>query len=228
MRKKHIVSTVLVLWSISSLGAQGDEPSGKGALDAWLAHQEKVKTWTADVKQTRQLKALKRALTTPGRIWFAGHHQFRWELGDPVRTLAFRRDQELLVLYPQLRRAEKYEFASVKEPAMQQARLLMDVGFPAEPNEFHSLYELLSHSETETEHLLKLRPRDEQAREVLTELKLKIRKADWALLSTEMSFPDGSGMSNTFSNHQFNVALPAHILEPDLKDYTLVEPLKGP
>lgn len=227
MQTGYRVLMILMLLHAGPAWAQGEHPAGTVALNAWLEHQKEVKTWTADVTQTRKLKAVKRSLTTPGHIWFVGHRQFRWELGKPIRTQAFRREHQLLVLYPQLQRAEKYEFASVHDPGLQQARLLMDVGFPAEPNEFHSQYELLGHSETQAVHRFKLRPRAEKARALLTELNLQVRNSDWALLATEMRFPDGSTMSNVFTEHQFNVTLPADILEPDLEGYTLEEPLKG-
>ncbi len=218
---------ILMLLNTGVVCAQGEHTDGNAALVAWLEHQKTVKTWTAHVTQTRKLKAVKRSLTTPGRIWFVGHRQFRWELGQPIRTQAFRREHQLLVLYPQLQRAEKYEFASEHDPGLQQARLLMDVGFPAEPNEFHGQYELRSHRETEAVHRFKLRPRAEKARTLLAELNLQVRKSDWALLETGMLFPDGSTMANVFTEHQFNVTLPPNILEPDLEGYTLEEPLKG-
>lgn len=227
MRNRDALVLICCLGTALLRGAPAEKPQESAALNQWLAHQQTVDTWTADVKQTRKLKVVKRPLTTPGRIWFVGPRRFRWELGQPVRTLAFRREQQLLVLYPQLKRAEKYEFASVHDPALQQARLLMDVGFPAEPNAFHREYELLDQGETETVHRFSLRPRQEQARSLLTGLTLQVRKSDWALLETEMQFPDGSSMSNTFTGHQFNIELPDDILEPDLEGYTLEEPLKG-
>ena len=59
-------------------------------LDAWLAQQAQAKTWSADVVQIRKLKSLVRPLESRGRVWFRQPNRFRWQLGEPPRTIAVR------------------------------------------------------------------------------------------------------------------------------------------
>ena len=81
------------------------------ALNAWLNAQTNIQTWSAEVIQTRALKSLTQPLIAKGRVWFAAPNRFRWELGDPPQTIAVRQPEQMLVIYPRLKRAEKYSLA---------------------------------------------------------------------------------------------------------------------
>src|SRR5688572_722943 len=71
-------------------------------LTNWLAAQSTLKTWTADFTQTRTLKVLKQPQKSAGHLIFAAPNNFRWQLGDPARTIAIRNSNEMTVLYPKL------------------------------------------------------------------------------------------------------------------------------
>src|SRR5882724_7483799 len=74
-------------------------------LATWLAKQPDIQTWSADFIQTRALKSLTQPLTATGHVWFAAPNRFRWELGHPPQTIAVRGSNEMLVIYPPLKRA---------------------------------------------------------------------------------------------------------------------------
>src|SRR5436190_8655940 len=95
------------------LGVGGTTFAARGAetnspLTAWLAAQPNIRTWSADFIQTRALKSLTQPLTATGQVWFAEPNRFRWELGHPPQTIAVRAPSELLVIYPRLKRVERY------------------------------------------------------------------------------------------------------------------------
>src|SRR6185503_9252836 len=77
-------------------------------LATWLAKQPDIQTWSADFIQTRALKSLTQPLTATGHVWFAAPNRFRWELGKPARTIAVRAADEMLVIYPILKRVERF------------------------------------------------------------------------------------------------------------------------
>ena len=81
-----------------SAEVHGRTDSSEEFLNAWLAQQSQVKTWSADVVQIRKLKSLVRPLKSRGQVWFKQPNQFRWQLGDPPRTIAVRKEEELLML----------------------------------------------------------------------------------------------------------------------------------
>src|SRR5271166_2182213 len=77
-------------------------------LDAWFAAQKNLRTWSADLVQTRALKTLTQPLVARGHIAFAMPDDFRWELGQPAQTIALRHGDGMFVIYPRLKRAEHY------------------------------------------------------------------------------------------------------------------------
>src|SRR5438477_12655952 len=77
-------------------------------LTRWLNAQTNIQTWSADFVQTRTLKSLVQPLTATGHVWFAMPNRFRWELGNPAKTIAVRAPQELLIFYPRLKRVERF------------------------------------------------------------------------------------------------------------------------
>src|SRR5204863_4161325 len=92
-------SLVLLTWfatiSPSALGAETNS-----LVTSWLSAQTNIQTWSAEFIQTRTLKSLTQPLTEKGQVWFAAPNRFRWELGNPVNTIAVRAPEEMLVLYP--------------------------------------------------------------------------------------------------------------------------------
>ena len=195
-------------------------------LDAWLARQVAVKAWTAEVVQTRNIKALVRPLQAQGHVWFVQPNLFRWQLGTPPRTIAVRTQQELLIVYPQLKQIERYPFNNITDPAMQQALALLEVGFPANPERFHARYELLSVNTTTQVHQFELQPKDEQARRLLARVRLDVSTGDLILMATELEFPDGSTMRNAFSHHKLDPDIDVSLFHIDTQGYKVVEPLQ--
>lgn len=194
-------------------------------LDEWLVKQVAIKTWAANVVQTRKIKSLLRPLESRGQVWFVQPNQFRWQLGDPPRTIAVRTQQELLFVYPKLKQMERYPFNNITDPAMQQALALLEVGFPSNPERFHARYELLSVTTTGGVRRFELQPKDEQARRLLNKVRLDVLTQGMILLATELEFPDGSTMRNAFSKHKLNIKIDESLFRIEAKDYQVVEPL---
>ncbi len=196
-------------------------------LDQWLEQQAELSNWTAEVTQTREIKNLNRALSTEGQLWYYDHETFRWQLGDPIRTLAIRNGSQLTVLYPQLKEAEQYSFDQVDSAKLRQMLLLMESGFPQDKAAFHQQYQLLETQQTEQGVRFLLQPRDAEARTLLSQLQLDISPDLQHLVRTEMRFPDGTKMLNEFRNHAVNQDLPDDLLEVKLDGYQVSEPLKN-
>src|SRR5262249_13832307 len=75
-------------------------------LTSWLNTQTNIQAWSADVIQTRTLKALTQPLIATGHVWFAQPNRFHWELREPTPTIAVRNADEMLVITPRLKRVE--------------------------------------------------------------------------------------------------------------------------
>ena len=77
--------------------------------DRWMEVQTNLQSWNGDFTQTRSLKVLAQPLVATGKVWVTPD-EFRWDLGNPVQSVVLRLPDQLLILYPQLKRAEKYPF----------------------------------------------------------------------------------------------------------------------
>lgn len=224
-KKLVAISAVVISCLLCLTALQVRAADDNALLDQWLEKQVAIKTWTADVIQTRKLKSLVRPLESRGKVWFVQPNQFRWQLGDPPRTIAVRTQQELLIVYPKLNQMERYQFDKITNPAMQQALALLEVGFPSDPAPFRARYELLSVTTSKGVHRFELQPKDKQARSLLSKVRLDVSVKDMTLLATELEFPDGSIMRNAFSNYKLNVEIDKSLFHIDAKDYQVVEPL---
>jgi len=196
-------------------------------IAAWLNAQTNIQTWSATVNQTRALKALTEPLTTTGRVWFAAPNRFRWEILTPSQTIAVRQPDQMLVIYPRLKRAERYSLNSQQPGLWKDTLSLLEAGFPRSQAEIDARFKILSQSVSNQICELLLQPRSPGARRLLPQIKVAFATNDFALRATELQFADGSTMRNDFSHSQLNPPLEADLFTPKLEsDFKLVEPLK--
>jgi outer membrane lipoprotein-sorting protein len=220
---------LVLLWSLA-LGAWNlpcQAANTNSVLDAWFAAQKNLQTWSADFVQTRVLQTLMQPLVTTGHVWFAMPNQFRWELGRPARSIAVRYDDEMLVIYPLLKRAERYPMGANAPREWRDAMSLLQAGFPHNRMEFESQFQLLSLVETNGLWQFTLQPKSRFARQMMTELCITLATNNFSLAATELVFVDGSRMRNDFTNAVLNPSLDEKLFEwQPPPDYKVTEPLK--
>lgn len=205
------------------------ESSGTNAwTSAWLSSRATVQTWSADVVQTRSFKSLSQPLTARGRVWFDAPNLFRWELGTPPQTIALRQPEEMWVIYPRLKRAEKYPLSGDQQGPWRDTLALLEAGFPKNRDELASRFRILSESAAGPLWELSLQPRSATARRWMPLIRIAFATNDYSLRVTELQFADGSMMRNEFTNAVTNPRIPegtfAVSLEPDFK---IVEPISS-
>jgi len=191
----------------------------------WLSQQTNVQTWAAEFVQTRNLKGLAQPLVSTGRIWFAAPQNFRWELGDN-QTIAIRSNQTMLVIYPKLKRAEKYDFEGAGRSEWKDSLSLLQSGFPRSRAEIDQQFKILSLSETNNLYELALQPRSAGARKMMPRINIFI-STDSTLAGTELVFVDGSSMRNDFQNVRTNATVQGKFDLTIPPDFKLVEPMKA-
>jgi outer membrane lipoprotein-sorting protein len=197
------------------------------AVGAWLAAQTNIQTWSADFVQTRSLKSLTEPLTATGRVWFAAPNRFRWELGHPAQTIAARGQDELLIIYPRLKRVEHFPLAGEQTGPWRDALSLLEAGFPRSNAELKAQYDLVSQTVNEQVGQLVLRPKSAAARRMLPQLTIVFDTKALSLRATDLHFADGSTLRNDFTNQVLNPALDPKLFSPEIPpDYKNTEPLK--
>jgi outer membrane lipoprotein-sorting protein len=197
-------------------------------VSSWLDAQTNVQTWTADLQQTRSLKSLSQPLPpAKGHVWFSAPNRFRWELGNPAQTIAVRATNEMLVIYPRLKRVERFPLSGVQAGPWKDALALLEAGFPRDAEQLESQYNILDQVVQDPVVKLVLQPKSAAARRMMPQIQIEFDRRDLALHATELQFADGSILRNDFSNAVLNPPVTAEQFAPTIPpDYKVVEPLK--
>ena len=196
-------------------------------LTDWLNAQAGIKAWSADFVQTRTLKALVQPLTNYGRLWFSAPSRFRWELGD--QTIAVQTTNAIVLIYPELKRAERYPLEIQDNRGLGGMLALLSAGFPRSEEELRSKFRVLSIADREGRTAVLLQPRSSQARRWIGEIEVTYNQDDFSLAATELRFSDGSKLRNEFRGVKVNPPMEASLFSATIDpSYTVVEPLAKP
>jgi outer membrane lipoprotein-sorting protein len=214
-------------FAILLLAAHAGAAEPSALVDSWLGAQTNMLTWSADVLQTRNLKSLTQPLTAEGRVWFAAPNRFRWEIGHPPQTVAVRKPDEMLVIYPRLKRAERFRLDQQNTGAFKDTLALLDAGFPRNRADLDARFHIASQSVSNDLGTVVLQPKSPSARRIMPEIRVSFGTNDWTLRSTELRFADGSTMHNRFTNPKLNASIDEKLFDPVLEsDIKIVEPMK--
>jgi len=195
-------------------------------FNKWFAVQTNLQSWSGDFIQTRTLKVLNQPLVSTGQVWVT-HDAFRWELGQPVQTVVLRQPDQLLIIYPRLKQAEKYPLGAVPPGPIKDALALLDATLPRDRATMEKNFQLMTAAETNSILQMALQPRSESARKFIAEIVIGFHTNDFTIAATEMRFADGSRLRNDFTNVILNQPIEPKKFQMDLSpDYSVVEPLK--
>ncbi len=164
----------------------------------WIAAGASVKSVEAGFVQERRLKALKKPLVRPGKIWHRRPGSFRWQIGEPPAVVAVRKDggglqvaemrERKLTVWPQEALAAEAGAHNSNGLAM------LAASFAASIDAFEQAFEIRSAVETAEKGVWELRLglRDRRARLAVQDVILTIVPADGSLRQFEVRMRDGS------------------------------------
>ena len=214
---------------LCALGAGVQASDAGPLLDRWLNSQTNIQSWSADVVQTRALKALTQSLSATGHVWFVAPNLFHWELGSPPQTIAVRQSEQMFIIYPRLKRAEKYPLTERQPGQWRDTLALLDAGFPRSREELQSRFRILSESDSNGLHEAALQPKSASARRLMPQIRIVFATNDFSLRATELQFADGSTLRNDFIHAVVNRPVDESLFAPKLDgDFKIVEPLGKP
>ena len=210
-----------------ALTVSGFTADSNSALSTWLNAQTNIHSWSADFVQTRHFKTLTQPLTESGKVWFAEPNRFRWELGHPPKTIAVRATDEMLLLYPMLKRVERYPLNSSAPGPWRDALALLEAGFPRSQAEMESKFRVTSQTVTNDVCDLVLQPKSAAARKMMPQIEIAFDLKNSSLRAVQFQFADGSSLRNDFTNAVLNPTLDEKTFTPPIPpDYKVVEPTK--
>lgn len=199
----------------------------QGTLQRWFAAQTNIQTWSADLTQTRRLKTLAQPLVSTGHVWFATPNKFRWEIGSPAQTIAVRSGDEMRVIYPKLKRVERYPLTGDTMGQWKETLGLLEAGFPRSEADMQRQFNVLAITASNDVNNVVLEPRSTAARKMMPRIVVGFSTNDFTLRATELHFGDGSVMRNDFRNGEINPKVEAATFEPQMDPaWKLVEPMK--
>ncbi len=202
------------------MAAPPDKPIDLAPLKIWIAAQKDVHSLSADFTQTRSLRTLRSPLKSQGRLWFKAPDWFRWELGDPPKTIILGTPGGVTIIQPDKRRAERKPAAAPGSTGGAEA--LGMIRFPGGGSfeEFQRLVQVLAITATGSTCHLEMLPRDASARR-LSAIKLDFDTHTGHWISFEIVTREGSSILNEFSNVEINPKIGKGIFEFDLAGYKI-------
>ena len=197
-----------------------------GILDAWFKAQGRINTWQAEFTQIRTMKTLSHPLRSEGRVWFSSPSSFRWELGTPPRTIAVRDDREMWIVYPLLKRAERYALKGQEAGVLGEALGLLDAGFPRDRMSFDARFRVRSLTMTNGSWAIDLQPVKSSTRRLMPSIRVDLNTNTFMLVANEIVLPDGSRMRNEFHQVTVNRTVDVGLFKPTLgENFEISEPL---
>ncbi|MFC7336649.1 outer membrane lipoprotein carrier protein LolA [Haloferula chungangensis] len=185
-------------------------------LEAWLAKQSRVRSLEADFIQERTLPALRKPVSTPGTFSMQKPGKMRWELGEPVKTLAVSDGTTMTLVDVEKKRARQISADSARAKPF---TLLADGALNGDLEGFKKTFDLIESRVTNGIYQLTARPRDRNLRDKVQWVFLDIDPKTQLLRAMEIQLDDKSRIRTIFSNSRINPRIPAERFTADLSGY---------
>jgi outer membrane lipoprotein carrier protein len=181
-------------------------------LENWLKRQATTTSLDCNFIQERQLPALKNPTVTRGRLVFSKPGKFRWQLGEPVESLAVSDGKTLTLV--QFREKTAHQIAA---DSPQAARFSLLSGKAFESLEaFQQTFEIIETRINSGIHQFTLKPKDRRMRSQVPWVFLDIDPLKNELSAMEIELQDKSRIRTVFKTPRFNQPLPDSLFTADL------------
>ncbi len=187
-------------------------------LKKWIASQGKIDTIACDFTQERELRTVKRPLKADGRFWFQKPDRFRWELGEPPKSIAIHNGDELTILDVAKKKAEVTD-TSGEEAERERFAAYFDLSFPRRWETFEENFDVLALNRVAGEWHAHVKPKSRKTARGIKTMTFFISASSDALLGFSLKVKDGSTITTRFRNIRRNVSVPASRFVVSLDGY---------
>ena len=220
----RLVPAIFAVWAGGVLFAVPPGPAPDlSPLKTWFAAQKDVRSVTADFTQTRTLRALRSPLTSKGRLWLRAPDWFRWELGDPPKTIIIGTPGGLTIIQPEKKSAKRKPLASPGGAMDSEAFGMMLFPGGGSFDDFQRRVQVLALETSGPDCHLEMLPRDAQAARRLSAIKWDFNTATGHWLRLEIVTRDGSSILNEFRNVELNRKIDKGLFEFDLTGFQITD-----
>jgi outer membrane lipoprotein carrier protein len=179
-------------------------------LEAWLVRQRSIRSLEVAFVQERRLPALKHPVSTPGKLSFEKPNRIRWQLGEPVQTLAVS-DGTTLTLVEDAGKSVRHVPAD--SPRAARFSTLTGNSF-GNAEAFHEAFAVVESRVSLGIHQFTLQPKDRRTRAEVPWVFLDIDPVRTELRALEMELRDKSRIRTVFGEARFNLEFPAAHFQP--------------
>lgn len=191
-----IRSAAWAAFLILPIGARADDAAeARSIASQWIAAGAKMRSIEADFVQERRLRALKKPLVRPGKLWHEKPGSFRWQIGEPPVIIAARKNGgDLLAAEVREKKLTVWPREALAAEMTGGGLGMLSASFPASIEAFERAFEILSAQETAEAGVweLRLALRDRRARLAVQQITFTIVPADGSLRQFEARMRDGS------------------------------------
>ncbi len=196
--------------------AQADEAARKVIAD-WISSQKDIKALEVEFVQDRKLRGLKKPLRSTGKFWLSKPDMMRWQVGDPIKTLAIYKGDLATVIKP-----EKNEYRQRKsgtsEESSEAERNFLQSGLPESLEAFEKFAKIGDTRKVKFNEALTgvdLTLLDKKAASAIDSLTLFIDEKNQLLAGYEIKFRDRSEVLTRFSKINRNPTLSDALFTPE-------------
>lgn len=186
-------------------------------LDAWLKRQTSITSLEATFTQERKLPSLKQPTSTPGKLAMQRPDKLRWELGNPIETLAVSDGTTMTLLQASDKSARQVD----KDSAQAKQFSFLGGSALASPDAFREAFEIIDARVTSGIHQYTLQPKERRMKANVPWVFLDIDPANNELRALELEMKDKSRIRTVFTKTKLNGKLAANTFTADLTGYTL-------
>lgn len=187
-------------------------------VEKWLQTNANTKSLKVEFTQTRSLKAIKSPLSQSGILWLDyATNRFRWQLGDPPKTIVVSLGEKIAVMRTPLKRVE------YREPGQGTSNSSgfsgLTGGFPKTMAEFQKKYRILDTMVKGNAYDIVTQPLGSES-EGVSQFTFVVDKERFLLRGLVIELKDGSSITSSFQRVDRNIEIANDLFAPDLSGYT--------
>ncbi|MDF1751626.1 MAG: outer membrane lipoprotein carrier protein LolA [Verrucomicrobiales bacterium] len=216
MQLRSILLTI-TLFIFTSAGAVSAFSNDLGVVERWLQTNAETQSLKVDFVQSRSLKALKNPLVQPGTLWLDyATNQFRWQLGDPAKTIVVSQGEKIAVMRTPLKRIEYRD--PDESSGSSSGFSSLTKGFPKTLPEFQKRYRILDIATKGNSFEIVTQPLGPES-EGVHRFGFVIDQQRFLLKGLVIELVDGSNITTTFQRVDRNAKIEPAVFHPDTSGY---------
>lgn len=214
MNRVFIICAALLISS-----AAAEDEIDLTPLKTWVENQKGLKSLRAEFTQERKLRTLKKPLTSEGKFWFQAPDQFRWEIGDPPKSIAIHSGSELTVLDTAKMEAEVIDTSNDEDDSRSRFAAFFDLSVPQTWEAFEAALHVVSVERDGETWVAQLTPKDPKRIRGVKSIAFRLDAKARQLLAFSLLFRDGSTLQSVFTKLERNASVDGGRFAPSLEGY---------